>query len=221
VTSTGPALSAAYAGISAVVTPLGDAELLRSTRCRGWTVADLLLHLVSDAQRALVALASPVDEPPDVDYVSYWAPFRPGGDGGSVHTWWVRRSAAAFAAPSSIVRLWTDTGPAAVRAGLAADPIATVTTQGHVLQVDDLLATLTTEAAVHHLDLTLELPAAPAPDPAALAIAARTLDGLLAGPRPATWSLADYLLKGTGRVALDDADRRVLGPLADRFPLLG
>ncbi|WP_230688918.1 maleylpyruvate isomerase N-terminal domain-containing protein [Micromonospora sp. WMMC415] len=65
------ALAQAYDGITRIVVDLDDADLQRPTRCRGWLVADLLLHLVGDAQRALVALASPADGPPDVDDVSY------------------------------------------------------------------------------------------------------------------------------------------------------
>ncbi|WP_422734530.1 maleylpyruvate isomerase N-terminal domain-containing protein [Micromonospora sp. WMMD558] len=175
------ALAQAYDGITRIVADLDDADLQRPTRCRGWLVADLLLHLVGDAQRALVALASPADGPPDVDDVSYWRSFPPGDDGEGVrHAWWVRRSAAAFERPSGIVRLWTDTAPAAVRAAGAADPAGHVATQGHVLRVPDLLATLTTEAVVHHLDLVLDRPDAPGPGVGALRVAVATMDGIAA-----------------------------------------
>lgn len=96
------ALAQAYEGITAVVAGRNDADLQRPTRCRGWLVADLLFHVLCDAQRALVALASPADGPPDVDDVSYWRTFPPGGDGDDAarHAWWVRRSAAAFDRPA-------------------------------------------------------------------------------------------------------------------------
>jgi hypothetical protein len=35
------------------------------------------------------------------------------------------------------------------------------------------------------------------------------------------WDELTYVLKGTGRLPLSDADRRSLGPEADRFPLFG
>lgn len=38
-----------------------------------------------------------------------------------------------------------------------------LTTQGHVLRTAHFVATLAVEAAVHHLDLTVEVPAAPPP----------------------------------------------------------
>ncbi|MEU7609071.1 maleylpyruvate isomerase N-terminal domain-containing protein [Micromonospora sp. NPDC049204] len=216
------ALAQAYDGITAVVRDLDDAGLQRATRCRGWLVADLLLHVLGDAQRALVALASPVDGPADVDDVSYWRDF-PAGDESNRHAWWVRRSAAAFDRPTGIVQLWRDTAPAAVRAARSANPEGYVTTQGHVLRVPDFLATLTTEAVVHHLDLTPELPAAPPPGPLAARVAVTTMEGLLSDDtvRPVGWDDQDFLLKATGRVPLTDRDRLELGESAGWFPLLG
>ncbi|WP_239312901.1 maleylpyruvate isomerase N-terminal domain-containing protein [Plantactinospora mayteni] len=213
------ALGAAYDRITATVDGLADADLLRPTRCRGWLVVDLLLHLVLDAQRALVTLASPAVGPADVDGVSYW--LSPSGPEEGLHAGWVRRSAAAFDRPRGVVRLWTDTAPAAVRAAAAADPLGYVTTQGHVLAVPEFLATLVTEAVVHHLDLTVDLPGGP--ERGGVAIAVATLDGLLSDEaiRPADWSDTDYLLKGTGRLPLTAHDRLVLGEAAGWFPLLG
>ncbi|WP_319463530.1 maleylpyruvate isomerase N-terminal domain-containing protein [Micromonospora sp. RTP1Z1] len=218
------ALRQAYDGITAVVSRLDDAALQTPTRCRGWLVADLLFHVLCDAQRALVALASPVDGPADVDDVSYWRSFPMGGDGdGAKHAWWARRSAAAFDRPSGVVRIWSDTAPAAVRAAAAADPDGFVTTQGHVLRVPDLLATLTTEAVIHHLDLVVDLPDAPLPAELPTRVAAAPMDGLLTDDavRPAGWDDRDYLLRAAGRVPLTDRDRLELGEAAGWFPLIG
>jgi hypothetical protein len=217
------ALAQAYAGITALVQPLDDAALQLPTRCRGWLVADLLFHVLCDAQRALVALASPASGPADVDEVTYWHDF-PSGEGDSArHAWWVRRSAAAFDRPTGIVRLWCDTAPAVVRAAVAADPAGFVATQGHVLRVPHLFATLTTEAVIHHLDLVLELPGAPVPEPLATRVAVGTMDGLLSDEavRPRTWNDTDFLLKAAGRVPLTEQDRHELGEVAGWFPLLG
>jgi len=97
---------------------------------------------------------------------------------------------------------------------------AGVATQGHVLRPADFTATLAVEAAVHFLDLTVALPAAPRPDPAPLALVRRVLDGLLGHPLPAGWDGVSGALKGTGRVPLTRADRARLGADAERFPLL-
>lgn len=214
------ALDAAYRGITAVVGG-PDADLLAPTGCRGWLVVDLLLHVVCDAQRALVALATPVDGPADVDAVGYFRGTGDSTDDGAAHARWVRRSAAAFEHPGGVVRLWRDTAPAAVRAAAAADPAAFVGTQGHVLTVADLVATLVTEAAIHHLDLIAHLPGAPRPAPGALAVTLSLLDGL-AGPDglPRRWAPGEAVRKSTGRQPLSDADRATLGPRAAAFPLL-
>ncbi|SCL15757.1 TIGR03083 family protein [Micromonospora rhizosphaerae] len=217
------ALAQAYDGITAVVTGLDDDGLQHPTRCRGWLVADLLFHVLCDAQRALVALASPADGPADVDDVSYWRSFASGGEGSVRHAWWARRSAAAFDRPSGVVRSWSETAPAAVRAAAAADPNGFVTTQGHVLRVPDLLATLTTEAVIHHLDLVVELPDAPPPAELPTRVAVATMDGLLSDDavRPAGWDDVEYLLKAAGRAPLSERDRLELGEAAGWFPLIG
>jgi hypothetical protein len=219
------ALRRAYGGVTDVAAGLPPGDLLAFSRCRGWVIVDVLFHLLCDAQRALVALASPAPGPPDRDFVSYWAGFAAeagDADDPAPEVWWVRRSAAAFRDGTGVVMLWRETAPAAVRAAERADPDGHVATQGHVLAVPDFLATLATEAVVHHLDMTVDLPDAPEPAPEAVDMAARTLDGLLGADvsRPARWSETEYLLKGTGRQPLSTGDRDALGPAAALFPLL-
>ncbi|MEV4621750.1 maleylpyruvate isomerase N-terminal domain-containing protein [Asanoa sp. NPDC049573] len=213
------ALADAYAAVTATVLPLADDDLLHATRCRGWVIADVLHHLLEDARRALVAFVSTVPGPSDVDHVSYWTG---GAVAGRQSAWSTRRAASAYERPSSIVAVWAETAPAAARAAAAADPAAFVATQGHVLAVPDFIATLVTEAVVHHLDLSVSLPAPPAPPESALAVAVSTMDGLLSDEvvRPATWSPTDFLLKASGRASLTARDRLALGEAAGWFPLL-
>jgi hypothetical protein len=128
----------------------------------------------------------------------------------------VRIAAAAYA-PDELIWEWTETAAAACRAARACQA-AWVATQGHVLTPADFTATLVVEAAVHYLDLTVQLPAAP-PPPAALALVRRVLDGLAGQPLPASWDDVSCALKGTGRVPLDSVDRAELGALAGRLPV--
>jgi hypothetical protein len=216
------ALAKAYDGVSQLVGGLTRNDLLAFSRCHGWVVVDVLFHLLCDAQRTLVALASPVPGSPDRDFVSFWTEFTPGTDESGAHAWWVRRSAAAFRDGTGVVALWQETAPAAVRAAERADHDGFFATLGHVLGTPDLLATSATEAVIHHLDMTVHLPAAADPDPDAVALATHTLDGLLGKEvaRPAGWTPEEYLLKGTGRRPLSDSDRDLLGDTASRFPLL-
>jgi hypothetical protein len=216
------ALDRAYGAVGDFTASLSRADLLAFSQCRGWVVADVLFHLLCDAQRALVALASPAPGPPDRDFVTYWTGFAAEADDPAPAAWWVRRSAAAFRDGTGVVALWQETAPAAVRAAGRANPDGYIATQGHVLAVTDFLVTLVTEAVIHHLDMTVHLSTASGPDPQAVALATRTLDGLL-GPgasRPDGWTAEEYLLKGTGRVPLSPSDRSALAESAGRFPLL-
>jgi uncharacterized protein (TIGR03083 family) len=218
------ALESAYAGITEVVADLDDLDLLLPSGCRGWSIADLLLHVTLDAQRALVALATPSEALPDVDFVSYWRKFPGAGDADAslAHGQWVRRSAAAYHRPTGIVGRWSETAVAAAHAAAAADPGGRISTQNHVLTVPDFLVTLVTEAVIHHLDAIVSLPDAPEPGPEEAALAVSTLAGLAApGGLPAYWSERETLLKGSGRSSLDGADRRALGERTSLFPLIG
>ena len=219
------ALQAAYQNVTTVADSLGDADLMRPSRCAGWAVGDVLYHQLLDARRALRTFASPSPEPPDVDDVGYWRAYAPQGESApgsaqaAAHARHVRIVAAAYP-PGALAWEWRETAAAACRAARAC-PHRAVTTQGHVLTTADFIATLAVEAAVHYLDLTAGLPAAPPPDAASLALVRRVLDGLLGTPMPGDWDDRTYALKGTGREAITAQERSAIGALADRLPLFG
>jgi uncharacterized protein (TIGR03083 family) len=210
-----------YEQITSLASGLSEAEAMRPTRCTGWAVTDVLYHQLLDARRALRTFATPSPGPADRDYVSYWREFRPEMDPGAeaAHARHVRIAASAYP-PGWLAWEWRETAGAASRAGRACGH-EFVSTQGHVLRVADFVGTLAVEAAVHYLDLAVSLPAAPPPDPAALALTSRVLAGLLGTALPAAWDDASKTLKGTGREPLTEQDRDVLGDLAARFPLFG
>ncbi len=216
-------LSRAYGQVSSLVTGLDPADFGRASGASGWSVLDVLYHLLLDAQRALVTYASPTTDPVDVDAVGYWRPFRPDVDvtGAAAHARFVRTAAAAYASPSSLVGQWVDTADAAARASRAAPAAGRVRTQGHVLEMPAFTSTLVVEAAVHHLDLVAHLPAASAPDPVVLSHTREVLELLAGGPLPATWSDRQAVLIGTGRALLSDQDHQLHAELHDRLPLLG
>lgn len=213
------ALADAYAGFTRLVTALTEEDLGRPTHCTAWTVAELTYHLLLDAQRALVALATPDPGPATRDFVSYWHAYDNSDPALAARAAaFVRTSAGAHGSPLVIVERWAETANAAVHAARQASGL--VTTQGVVLPVADFLDTLTTEAVVHHLDATADLPAAPAPAPRALMAVFHTLHGLAGADLPASWSGSEAVLKATGRLSLTAADRADLGALVDRLPLL-
>ena len=215
------AMDASYRAVTGAVGRLDEDGLARPSRCLGWSRADLLFHLLLDAQRALVAFATPADGSPDVDFVSYWAPFRPGGEGYDEHARFVRRVASAYRSGRAIAARWSETAGAAIHAAGALPAEATISTQGHVLTAGDFLATLAVEATIHHLDLAAGDESVASPSAPGLAAVRETLDGVLGEPVPADWDDVTYALKATGRVPLTAGDRARLGVLAAQFPVLG
>ncbi len=221
------ALEAVYQNVATVADGLGDADLMLPSRCAGWAVGDVLYHQLLDARRALRAFATPAADAPDVDAVSYWRSYGPdsgeheaaGAAQAAAHARHVRIVASAYP-PDALAWEWRETAEAACRAARAC-PHPAVATQGHALRTADFIATLAVEAAVHYLDLTVRLPAAPPPEPASLALVRRVLDGLLGTPMPGGWDDATYALKGTGRAPVAAAERSAIGELADRLPLFG
>lgn len=203
-----------------LVEGLSDQQLVLSTRCAGWRVADLVVHLRMSCEAVLMSLSDPTTVEPDRDFVSYWRdwPARDGPGFGDVRFTWA--SSAAYSDSSGLKRHFDDTAQAAIGAVRAA-PDGAVSFQGHALRVTDLLGMWTTEFAVHHLDLLAEVDDRPGPSDEALEVAAATLDGLLDAPRPAWWDLSTYVLKATGRAALLPEERSRLGSPAASYPAFG
>jgi hypothetical protein len=189
------------------------------TQLPGWTVRDLLFHLATDGQRALVAFATPSEQAADTDDITYWSHWQPNTDDAEAGLRGTRIMASAWSGVQGPARLFAQTARAVLRVARAADQDAIVQTQGHQLRVGALISTLTVEATVHHLDLFPALPTEPSPD--ALGEVRRVLDGLLGAPGPPNWRDAHYARVGTGRLALTDTERLELGERAKRFPLFG
>lgn len=180
---------------------------------------DLLLHHLGDAQRALVALATAsADGACDRDAVTYWTDAPGRSDPESRELRATRTIASAYRL-DALQTVYRETLQAVVALSSRVDPSAVAPTQGHTLRVADLIATLVTEAALHHLDLVAHL-AVPGPSAGPLAVVRRTLDGLLGRPAPADWDDATWALVGTGRRPLSPDERAALGADADRLPLL-
>ena len=226
-TAADDALAGAYGKITQCAGGLTEADAMLPSRCAAWTVLDVLYHQLLDARRALVTFASPSLEPPGTDYVTYWRPYAPasghpaalGGSGAARHARHVRISASAYTA-QMLASEWQETSAAALRAARAC-PHEALATQGHILPTADFTATLAVEAAIHYLDMTVALPAAPRPDPASLALLRQVLDQLAGSPLPASWDDVTCALKGTGRQPVSQADQSALGPAAGRLPLFG
>ncbi|MFN2490746.1 MAG: maleylpyruvate isomerase N-terminal domain-containing protein [Actinomycetota bacterium] len=212
-------MQGSYSAVTGLLEGVDDNAFFRPTLCTGWVVSDLVFHLMLDAQRALIAFATPSEDPPDVDFITYWRPWSSDSESAVAHARFVRIAASAYSTPSSLVAHGRATAEAVVRAASEIDMAGRVATQGHTLTVPDFLATLAVEATVHYLDLVAFLDDAPNPDGAALALVRRTLDGLAGTSVDMAWDDRVYALKATGRLPLTDDEPEQLGSIAGDFPL--
>jgi hypothetical protein len=215
------AFVAEYTLLDELAASLTDEQLLAASRCRGWAVCDVLCHLDFGNQEILVGFASPTDRHADTDLAVYWRACCAPGEPDLGHARFTRLVASAYARPAGVVRHLHLTTGAVLRLARAADADRRLEFQGHVVTMEVFLALWAVEAAVHHLDVTVELPDAPPPAPASLRVTRGTLDALLGEPVPLGWDDPTYALKGGGRLALTGEERSALGPLAERFPLFG
>ena len=198
---------------------LGDDQLLAASRCRGWTVGDVLVHVHLGLQEMLLGVVSPTDRAPDTDAASYWRnPTGPHCHATTVgHVRFVRAMGAAYRRPTGIVAHLRPTADA-VAAAVGALPEGAVAIHGHTLRTGDFLATWALELAVHHLDLGATL-ALPAPAPTALTLARATVEALAGAPLP--WDDETAVLIGTGRQSPDAEQAEEAGPLTAHLPVLG
>lgn len=161
------ALRIAYLDLATLATSLDEDASWRPTACVGWSVRDLIHHLLSDAQRALVALATPARGPADKDAATYWLD-SPGASDAESRGIRATRTMASQWPLKYLTAVFAETTSAVVTLSERAAPSDLVSTQGHVLSVADLLATLVVEASIHHLDMTVEPDCAgPGPEPTA------------------------------------------------------
>ncbi len=212
------ALRIAYGDLAAFAASLDEDESWQPTACAGWTVRDLVHHLLGDAQRALVALATPASGPVDRTATTYWldSPGAPDPDSRGIRA---SRTMASQWRLDHLTATFAETATAVVNLAGRPAPTDLVATQGHVLSVDDLLGTLVVEATIHHLDMTTHLDSV-GPQFEPLAITGATLDGLLGRPTPDAWSSQRWVCAATGRAQLTEEQRSFLGTDVDRLPLL-
>lgn len=119
-------LGAAYRPLIDFAADLDEERGWAATALPGWTVRDLVLHLAGDAQRALVALATPSSGDPDTDAISYWRQWTPGTDGAQAGLRAMRIMASVWTSVRGPAELYVETARAVLVAAAGADPGAVV-----------------------------------------------------------------------------------------------
>jgi Mycothiol maleylpyruvate isomerase N-terminal domain len=211
--------SRSWTALLATIADLPDEAFGRPSGCTGWLVRDLLCHLVIDAQDVLITLATPASAEPTVDATTYWRLVDP-PTGDDPLDALIPRLAAAYGDPGLLKFHLDDLGSAAGRAAASAAPTARVGTRDEVLTVVDYLSAYVVEWTLHHLDLIAHLPSAPEPPEDTVAATRVALEKIAGVTFPASLSDRDVLLVGTGRRPPSEAEKAVLGGLAERLPFV-
>jgi uncharacterized protein (TIGR03083 family) len=188
------------------------------TRCPPLTVRELSAHMMRGAMRIEEMLdKGPVDSEPEKDAITYFQ--FDAGDEAPVIVKRAQEAAASF--PSDLARAWDLEWTKALqraRKHLNDDPV--LPNIFGLIRLSEYLKTRVVEVVVHHMDVDDALGKKPHPDAAALEITGDVLRGLLGTDlRPLGVDDVRFALIGTGRAPLNDDERRMLGPLAEKFPL--
>lgn len=132
------ALRIGCSDLATIAASLSEEESWRFTRLPGWTVRDLLLHLLGDAQRGLVALSTPAAGPADRDAVSYWGD-TPRWPDPQYRDLRAQRVIATAWGLEGLARTFGETGRAVVTVAARTAPDALVATQDRVLRAKDVV----------------------------------------------------------------------------------
>ena len=209
--------------LSATARALTEQEFAAPTRCTEWNVKELLGHTYRGVNRINVLLAEPAPLSADTDAISYWRRYVPEDDAPDIAKRG-KEAADEFASGAELARAWDRMWREAVALAGRTDPARLVaTTWGPTLPLDEYLKTRVLEVTVHRMDLEDALGRKGWGTDLAISIVDDILAGLLGEdpPRDLDWDVVEFIETGCGRRPLTDREREVLGPLAEKFPLLG
>ena len=201
---------------------LSEKDFSRPTRLPAWNVKELLGHLYRGIDRTNWALDDDDPVVPDADSVSYWRRLDPSYDSTHIADR-AKEIADRFGSGQELAAAWDELWRRALGRAASTDPDRPMKTWEPVLTLEDFLRTRVLEVTVHRADLMTALGLPPDPSEGGLDITQEILLGLLDADVTAVpnWDGVEFIEKGTGRRPLTDDDRKALGDLADRFPLLG
>lgn len=224
------ALAEQFAELAALVRPLTEEDWRRPTRCPGWTVAEMVAHCEGMLIRLVGANAEEVGGEPEIDRVGYYrydpeGP-REGEDPDKTFSEIIRdrvidevRGRSGDELRASLEGA-IDGAVAGVRQ-LPAERV--IKRSGHPrMTFGEFVASRNLEFGVHTMDIAHAVGKGERVALGSARVITGILDGLLGDRPPAEldWDSTTYILTGTGRRSLTADDRALLGPLAERFPLL-
>ena len=224
------ALSSQFGDLIQLVGELGEEDFARPTRCPGWTVAELVAHCEGMLIRLVGENAQPVEGAAEIDRVGYYrydpdGP-REGESSDKTFSEVIRDRVIDEVEGRSGAELLASLKGAVDGAvhGMRDIPAERVIKRsGHPrMTFGEFVASRNLEFGVHTMDIADAVGQPEHVRTPAAGIITGILDGLLGEPLPETlqWDATTYILAGTGRRALTPDERRKLGALAERFPLL-
>jgi uncharacterized protein (TIGR03083 family) len=220
-TSVVDALRSETARVGDLLDSLQPSDWSRETRCAPMRVHELAAHALRGVVRLREMLdAGPSTEEAEKDGATYFQ-YDPVREGPVI----VERSfAAAREFPvEGFAKRWRDewdTMLTEVGTVIRTDDAVYPGAFGRIT-LSEYLRTRAVEVTIHHMDLRDALGLEPDPDPAALDAVCKVLADLLGtDPRVLGMDGVRFALVGTGRAPLNDDDKAMLGPLADRIPVL-
>lgn len=215
------ALDAECARFTAFLQTLPDEDWQRPTRCSGWVVRDILVHMTTMMETVAETCAGPfLDTTPEKDRLRWWDYDieQDKAEGAQ----WVAEAGARYP-EDSMLKAWgaavANAIPAARSALAAGDPV--VQPGERPILLSDYLATRVLEMTIHGMDVRDAFGLGPDPSPEGIAVTLTILAGRL-GADPAAYGFddADFANAATGRRALTPEETERLGALAGRIPLL-
>jgi uncharacterized protein (TIGR03083 family) len=215
------ALEAESARAQAFLAGLSHDDWQRPTRCQPMNVRELAVHAMRGAYRIVEFLGTPVrDAEPEKDAVTYFR-YDPVAVGVGVVSR-AQEESAARPADADLASEWETVWKQALEAARAAaedDPV--IASPLGTLRLREYIRTRCVEVTIHMMDLADALGREADPSPEGLETACDVLRGLLGTDlRPLGMVDTRFALVGTGRGELTAAEREMLGPLSDSFPLL-
>ena len=224
------ALASQLRDLNSLVARLSEDDFTRSSRCPGWTVAELVAHCEGMLVRLAGENAQPVDGSAEIERIGYYrydpdGP-REGEEPDKTFSEIIQERVieeVAGRTPSQL-KASLEGALAGALQGISTIPADRVIKRsGHPrMTFGEFVASRNLEFGVHAMDIANAVGAPEQVNPAAAAIIMGILDGLLGEQVPSdlSWDTTTYILTGTGRRDLSHEERQKLGHLAERFPML-